>query len=125
MKPQEMKKTIKPALLSITAIIIFVFMLTSFKNNTIPDKLVNVEFSEDLTGGWVCGGTDDCGTTRERTYTDVSCKKHWSCLWLCEKKYVVTITETKRCATGFPNCEGGNAHKWDETGSSGRWVKCN
>ncbi|WP_024769789.1 hypothetical protein [Aquimarina macrocephali] len=126
MKSQKTKKSIISILLSVVGLLIFIVVLTSFENkrNIESDEIVTVEFSEDLTGDWECGGTTDCGETRERTYTDVSCKKHWSCLWLCEKKYVVTITEKKYCSNEFPNCPGGNAHKWKKTGSSGRWVRC-
>ncbi|EZH72313.1 hypothetical protein ATO12_22950 [Aquimarina atlantica] len=128
MKTQKMKKSTISTLLSVVGLLIFIVVLTSFENkrNIVSDEITTVEFSEDLTGSWVCGGTSSgCGDTRERSRTEKSCQKHWSCLWLCEKKYVVTTKEKKYCGTGFPNCEGGNAHKWEETSSSGRWVKCN
>ena len=124
----KLKKSTLSILLSIAGLLVFTLILTGFKHkvNTMTDDIVTVKYSEDLLGSWTCGGTSSgCGDTRERSFTEKSCQSHWSCLWLCEKKYLVTIREKKYCGTGFPNCSGGNAHKWEETSRSGRWVSCN
>ena len=123
-----MKNLIKKKNLFVLPLVLITgFMVTSFRasfnENVALNDSGNIVLVDSEAAFVTCGGTTNCGTTRVSGTKSGECKRRWWCFG-CYRKWVTTYYQIKRCGTGFPACPGGNAHWWDDHGSSGGYQPC-